>query len=299
MAVQRPGVCFVALGAVVLAITGCEALCADMGHFGPGPIRRSWFALVLPALLLNYLGQGALVLRTPRAVRYPFFLLLPGWAQLPLMILAALATVIASQAVISGAYSVSHQAVRLGYLPPLRIQLTSEKQGGRIYLPAVNAALLAGVLALLLAFRSSAKLATACVIAVTGTLLITTVLFLTYARTTSRWPPSVIVCFGTVIGGLEAVFLAANLTEFTSGGWLPLLVAALLLVLMTTWRAGRNAVTARRVEIDGSLTDFLTRATGPTVRRIPGTAIYPYPTSAPPRWPYGPTSITPTCFMNT
>ena len=189
---DHPALAFLALGGVVLAITGCEALYADMGHFGPGPIRRAWFASVLPALLCNYLGQGALVLRVPSDVRNPFFLMLPSWAQIPMVVLAACATIIASQAVISGAFSVSHQAVRLGYLPPLRIRQTSEDEGGQIYVPAVNFALLIGVLALLFTFQHSSSLASAYGIAVTGTLLITTVLFLTYARRngTGPSPPS-------------------------------------------------------------------------------------------------------------
>ncbi len=283
LAIAHPGLTFLALGGVVLAITGCEALYADMGHFGPGPIRRGWFAVVLPALLCNYLGQGALVLRIPAAVRNPFFLLLPGWAQIPMVVLAALATVIASQAVISGAFSVSHQAVRLGYLPPLRIRQTSEDEGGQIYVPAVNAILLVGVLALLFAFQHSARLATAYGIAVTGTLLITTVLFLAQARARWQWSRAGLVVFAAVIGGLETLFLAANLTKVTSGGWLPLLVAATLLVVMTSWQQGRAAVTQRRQHLEGSLSDFLddiaTKVAAAGVRRIPGTAIFPHPDS--------------------
>lgn len=277
LAAHQPSLAFLALGGVVLAITGCEALYADMGHFGPVPIRRAWFALVLPALLCNYLGQGALVLRTPKAVSNPFFLLLPNWAQIPMVALAAFATVIASQAVISGAFSVSRQAVRLGYLPPLTIRQTSEDEGGQIYVPAVNALLLLGVLALLFTFQHSAKLATAYGIAVTGTLLITTVLFLSYARTAWNWSRFKIGGFAMVIGTLEFLFLAANLTKVASGGWLPLLVAAALFTVMTTWQAGRRTVTRRRMAIEGSLAEFLQSTLAGGIQRIPGTAIFPHP----------------------
>ena len=182
------GTAFFSLTAVVLAVTGAEALYADMGHFGRGPVRRAWLLLVFPACILNYLGQGALILGQPATISNPFFLLAPGWARLPMVFLATVATVIASQAVISGAFSVAHQAGQLGYLPRLRIQYTSEQMLGQIYVPWINWLLLVGVLTLVLAFRSSAALAYAYGTAVTGTITITTLLFFYYARHQWRWP---------------------------------------------------------------------------------------------------------------
>jgi KUP system potassium uptake protein len=256
-AVIHPGLAFVAMGAVVLSITGAEALYADMGHFGRRPISTAWFAMVFPALALNYLGQGSLLLRQPRAVSNPFFLMLPRWSELPMVVLATAATVIASQAVISGAYSMTRQAVQLGYLPPLRIRQTSEAEAGQIYLPAVNWALFAGVLVLLLGFRSSARLATAYGVAVTGTFVITTALLAVVARAKWRWPIWRVAAVVVVFGGLELVFFAGNLVKVVDGGWLPLAVAATLFLVMTTWEKGRERVTAARVQREGSLSDFV------------------------------------------
>jgi KUP system potassium uptake protein len=272
----HPYTTFIAMGAVVLAITGAEALYADMGHFGRPPIRRAWFALVFPALTLNYLGQGALILHHPGAIQNPFYLLAPGWSRLPLVVLATFATVIASQAVISGAFSVSRQAVRLGFLPHLTIRQTSTRESGQIYVPAINWLLFAGVLLLMFGFRSSNKLATAYGVAVTGTLLITTVLFLVVARTSWRWPIWKLIVAGVVFGGTEAVFFAANLTKIAHGGWLPLSIATAIFLIMTTWQHGRETVTARRLELEGPLTDFLDEVHARQLARVPGTAVFPH-----------------------
>jgi KUP system potassium uptake protein len=233
---DHPYTAFIAMGAVVLAITGAEALYADMGHFGRLPIRVAWFAVAFPALILNYLGQAALILDDPAAVANPFYLLAPGWARLPLVVLATCATVIASQAVISGAFSMSRQAVRLGFLPQLTVRHTSTRESGQIYLPAVNWLLFGGVLVLIAAFRSSQRLATAYGLAVTGTLLLTTTLFLTYAATSWHWSRWKLVLVAVVLGGLELTYLGANLTKVASGGWLPLLIAAVVVTVMTTWQ---------------------------------------------------------------
>jgi KUP system potassium uptake protein len=271
-------VAFIAMGAVVLAITGAEALYADMGHFGRSPIRRAWFAVVFPALTLNYLGQGALILHQPGAVANPFYLLAPGWAQLPLVILATAATIIASQAVISGAYSVSMQAVRLGFLPHLTVRHTSHEESGQIYVPAVNWLLLAGVLILAFAFRSSASLATAYGVAVTGTFLLTTVLLLVLAGFVWRWPLWRLVLVGVVFGGIELTFFAANLAKIVHGGWLPLLIGALVVTVMLVWQRGRRVVTERRIALEGKLTDFIERLREQPPKRVPGTAVFPHPT---------------------
>ena len=274
--VAHPYSTFIAMGAVVLAITGAEALYADMGHFGRPPIRRAWFWLVFPALTLNYLGQGALILHSPTAIRNPFYLLAPGWFRLPLVVLATFATVIASQAVISGAFSVSRQAVRLGFLPHLTIRQTSTRESGQIYVPAVNWLLFAGVLVLMFGFRSSNKLATAYGVAVTGTLLITTALFLVVARTSWHWPVWKLVLAGVVFGGVEGVFFAANLTKIVHGGWLPLSIATAIFLVMTTWQRGREIVTERRLKREGPLTDFLDEVHARRISRVPGTAIFPH-----------------------
>jgi KUP system potassium uptake protein len=275
---ERPYTAFIAAGAVVLAITGAEALYADMGHFGRSPIRRAWFMVVFPALTLNYLAQGALILRDPGARSNPFYLLLPGWAQVPMVVLATAATVIASQAVISGAFSVSRQALRLGFLPHLRIRHTSSEQEGQVYVPSVNWLLFVAVLAVTLTFRSSTKLATAYGVAVTGTFLITTALFLTIARAQWRWPVWRVAGVGVVFGGIEATYFAANLTKVAHGGWLTLLIAAAVFTVMVTWQRGRQAVTAQRLELEGPLDGFLDTVHTSRVLRVPGTAVFPHPT---------------------
>ncbi|MGW3809954.1 potassium transporter Kup [Micromonospora sp. NPDC005113] len=275
--VDHPVIAFIAMGAVVLAITGAEALYADMGHFGRAPIRLAWFAIVFPALTLNYLGQGALILRAPAGRENPFFLLLPDWAQLPMVVLATVATVIASQSVISGAFSVSREAMRLGFLPRLRIRQTSSHQYGQIYAPGVNWGLFAAVLLVVFAFGSSTNLAAAYGVAVTGTFLITTTLFLVVARVQWHWPFWRLVLFGAVFGSLELTFFTANLAKVTHGGWLTLLIAIVLFTLLLTWRRGAQLVTARRIEREGPLRDFIDTLHAANIPRVQGTAVFPHP----------------------
>jgi KUP system potassium uptake protein len=274
----HPGIAFIALGAIVLSITGAEALYADMGHFGRPAISRAWFVVAFPALTLNYLGQGGLILANPSAVSNPFFLLVPGWARLPLVILATAATVIASQAVISGAFSMTRQAIQLGFLPPLSVRQTSEHEAGQIYLPVVNAGMFAAVLVLMLAFQSSQGLATAYGVSVTGALLIDTLLLLVVARSLFQWSTWQLVLAAVMFGGTEVTFLAANLTKVFHGGWLPLLIAAVMFTVMTTWQKGRTLITDRRNHEEGPLADFVERLHTNPVTRIPGTAIFPHPT---------------------
>jgi KUP system potassium uptake protein len=273
---DHPFSAFIAMGAVVLVITGAEALYADMGHFGRPPIRRAWFFVVFPALTLNYLGQGALILHDPSAIRNPFYLLVPSWGRIPMVVLATLSTVIASQAVISGAFSVSRQAVRLGFLPHLTVRQTSSEESGQIYVPAVNWLLFIGVLILMFGFRSSNKLATAYGVAVTGTLIITTILFLIVARALWHWATWKIVLAAVVFGGVEVTFFAANLTKIVHGGWLPLLIAITIFTVMTTWQRGRDLVTARRLELEGPLDEFIQHVNDHNIRRVPGTAVFPH-----------------------
>lgn len=275
--VSHPTISFIALGAVVLVITGAEALYADMGHFGSSPIRRAWFVLVFPALTLNYLGQAALILHDPAARSNPFFLLFPEWSRLPVVILATAATVIASQAVISGAYSLSRQAVQLGLLPPLTIRQTSEREGGQIYLPAVNILLFIGVMAVMLAFGSSDRLSTAYGISVTGALVVDTLLLLLVARPLWNWAPWKMILAAVAFGGLELAFLAGNLSKIINGGWVPLLIAAAVILVMTTWRRGRQLVQQDRKRKEGSLSEFIDNLREQNLPRVPGVAVFPHP----------------------
>ena len=275
--VEHPVTAFISMGAVVLTITGAEALYADMGHFGAGAIRKSWWAVVFPALALNYFGQGAMILRDPTTITNPFFTMAPSWATLPLVALATLATVIASQAVISGAYSVSRQAVRLGFLPRLLVKHTSREEGGQIYLPVVNWILYFGVVLLIATFRSSSRLASAYGLAVTGTLFLTSLLFLLLAQRVWLWAQWKIVVYSIVVGGLELMFFAANVPKIVSGGWLPLLIAAIVVTLMTTWRAGAETMTRRRRELEGPLDEFVAMIHETNVPRVPGIAVFPHP----------------------
>jgi KUP system potassium uptake protein len=271
------GTAFFSLSAVVLAVTGAEALYADMGHFGRGPITRAWLFLVFPACILNYMGQGALVLADPvHAISNPFFLLVPGWARIPMVILAAAATVIASQAVISGAFSVTQQAAQLGYLPRLRIVHTSEERAGQIYVPWINWALLAAVLALVFTFRTSTALAFAYGVAVTGTITITTLLFFYIVRDQWRKPLWLVVPGAGVLLTVDLLFLAANLTKLPHGAWLPLVIAVAVFTVLTTWQKGRELVTRQRVLEEGSLPEFIAElhARQPPLPRMPGTAIF-------------------------
>ena len=274
---DHPFLAFIALGAVVLSITGAEALYADMGHFGRAPIRRAWFFLVFPCLTINYLGQGALVLHEQGASANPFFLLAPHWARIPLVILATMATVIASQAVISGAFSVSRQAVRLGYLPNLTVRHTSKHESGQIYVPAVNWTVFGSVVVLILAFRSSQRLATLYGFAVTGTLLIDTTLFLIVAATGWHWSKPRLIVVGIVFGVVEVAYFAANVTKIASGGWLPLLIALIVSTAMLTWQSGRGIVTRRRQALEGPLQQFVDEIHERSLVRVPGTAVFPHP----------------------
>jgi KUP system potassium uptake protein len=270
------GVAFVALASVVLAVTGAEALYADMGHFGRAPIRRAWFLLVFPALTLNYLAQGSLILRSPKAVANPFFLLLPSWAQIPMVLLATVATVIASQSVISGAFSVTRQAVQLGFLPRLTIRQTSEREIGQIYVPAINRILFVAVVAIVIGFGSSVALASAYGVAVTGTFILNTILFLTVARLLWHKPRRVIALGAVVFLTVELAFFAANLTKVAHGGWLPLAIAFAVFTVLMTWRKGRDIVTDNRSREEGPLREFLDEldARDFPVQRVPGTAVF-------------------------
>jgi KUP system potassium uptake protein len=268
---------FLSLAAVVLAVTGAEALYADMGHFGRPPIVRGWLFLVFPACILSYMGQGALVLKDPtEAVASPFFLLVPEWGRLPMVLLATAATVIASQAVITGAFSVAHQAVQLGYLPRLRTKHTSAHAVGQIYIPWINWALMISVLTLVFAFRTSAALAFAFGMAVTGTITITTLLFFYIVR--QRWgrPLWLVLLGGALFLVVDLLFLGANLTKLTHGAWLPLLVGVLVFTVLTTWQRGRALVTRRREHEEGWLTAFVTELHDqrPALARVPGTAVF-------------------------
>jgi KUP system potassium uptake protein len=265
-----------ALGGVVLAVTGAEALYADMGHFGRTPIRRAWLLIVFPALTLNYLGQGALILEHPRGAANPFYLLVPHAALLPMIILACLATVIASQSVISGAFSVTRQAVQLGYLPRLRIRHTSPNTVGQIYVPLVNWALFVAVLLLVFAFGSSQSLASAYGVAVTGTITITLTLFVVVRRLTGRWPLWKVALAAGFFGVVDVAFFGANLVKLFSGGWLPIVTAIAVFTVMSTWQRGRRIVTRNRERTEGSISDFveLLRITQPPVQRVSGTAVF-------------------------
>jgi KUP system potassium uptake protein len=273
---QHGGTAFIALGSVVLTVTGAEALYADMGHFGRRPIRRAWFALVLPALLIQYMGQGALVLRDPSAIANPFFLLVPHWARIPVVILATFATVIASQAVISGAFSVTRQAIQLGFLPRLTIRHTSRHEIGQVYAPAVNWGIFVAVVALVLGFRSSQHLASAYGIAVTGTLTIDTVLFFVVVHMVWRKPLATALGGAAVFLVVDLTLLAANLNKVVHGGWFPLLIAALVFTVLTTWQKGREIITRNRTELEGPLRSFVdeVHAADPPAYRPPRTAVF-------------------------
>ena len=271
------GTAFFALAAVVLVITGAEALYADMGHFGRLPITVAWLALVFPALILNYMGQGALLLDHPGANSTgTFFLLVPEWGRVPMVFLATVATVIASQAVITGAYSVAHQAVQLGYLPRLRVVYTSAKTMGQIYVPWINWLLMAAVLALVFAFRTSAALAFAYGMAVTGTIAITTLLFFYVVRQQWGKPLWLVLAGAGAFLAVDLLFLAANLTKFVHGAWFPLLVGVAIFALLTTWQRGRRLVSERRERQEGCLRTFVEELhrRQPPLRRSPGTAVF-------------------------
>jgi KUP system potassium uptake protein len=268
-----PKLGFLALGSVFLAVTGAEALYADMGHFGRKAIGLSWLTLVYPCLMLNYLGQGALLLQNPAAVQNPFYLMAPEWGRLPLVAIATLACIVASQAVISGAFSVTHQAVQLGYLPRLRTEHTSEKAAGQIYIPAVNWLLLAMVILLVLGFQKSTRLASAYGIAVTGTMLITTIMLAFLIFQVWRWNK---IIASLVIGlflVVDSIFFASNITKVADGGWFPLLVAAISFTVLTTWAKGRALMRERLQQSALPLAIFV-KSTSASVHRVRGTSVF-------------------------
>ena len=265
---------FLALGSVFLAMTGAEALYADMGHFGRGPIRLDWFTVVLPALVLNYFGQGALVLAHPEASDSPFYHLFPGWLLYPVTLLATAATVIASQAVISGAFSLSQQAMQLSLLPRLDVQQTSNEAIGQVYVPQINWLLMVCVIGLVLAFGSSDNLAAAYGIAVAGTMVITTGLLAVVARRLWRWSVPVTVVVIGIFLLVDLAFLAANAVKIPQGGWFPLLVGVVVFTLMATWRRGRQIVLERISEDNPPLKQFIAQLDPKTLPRVQGTAVY-------------------------
>lgn len=265
---------FIVLGSVVLVVTGGEALYADMGHFGKRPIRLAWFFVALPALVLNYFGQGALLLNNPEAVSNPFYLLAPKWALLPMVCLSTMATVIASQALISGVFSITRQAIQLGFCPRIAIVHTSSREIGQIYVPAVNWAMFIGVIWLVLTFKSSSNLAAAYGIAVTATMVITTVLAYEVAR--QKWNWSLLKAssiFGTFFI-IDMAFFSANIRKITHGGWVPLVIGAVIYLLMTTWQKGRQILFRRLKERSMPIEDFCLKLLREPPFRVPGTAIY-------------------------
>ena len=271
---NEPGRGFIALGSVVLVVTGAEALYADMGHFGRPAIARAWVFAVLPALLLQYMGQGALILAEPDAVVSPFFRLFPDWAQLPMVLLATMAAVIASQAVISGAFSVTRQAVQLGFLPRMRIRHTSSTEVGQVYVPAVNWGLMVAVVGLVIGFGSSSHLASAYGIAVTGTLAVDTLLAFIVVRLLWRKPLWIVITGTAAFLTVDLTFFAANTTKIVHGGWFPLAIAALVFTALTTWRRGRSLMRERIQEKEIPLTSFIkTLSENPPVR-VPGCAVF-------------------------
>ena len=264
---------FVLLGAVVLAVTGAEALYADMGHFGRRPIKRAWLDFVFPALILNYFGQGALLLRTPEALENPFYHLMPHWGLYPMVVLASIATIIASQAVISGAFSMTQQAIQLGYLPRLQIRHTSEQERGQIYVPKINMFLFVAVVALVLGFQSSDHLGTAYGIAVTGTMSLTTLLAFVYMYGVLKWNPLLCIGLFGFFLAVDLLFFCANLLKIEEGGWFPLVVATLVYTMMATWMRGRSLVVAERQRNALPLETFLAPI-NPSRPRAPGTAVF-------------------------
>jgi KUP system potassium uptake protein len=265
---------FVALGSVVLAVTGAEALYADMGHFGARPIRFAWTTFVLPCLVLNYFGQGALVLENPKALENPFFLMAPDWLRLPLVILATAATVIASQALISGAFSIARQCMQLGFLPRMTVRHTSSTEEGQIYVPQINTALMLGVLVLVLAFKTSDKLAAAYGIAVTGTFICTGILAVPVFRRQFGWSrATTLAVFGFFLV-IDIVFFASNLLKVPEGGYVPLVLGAALIALMTSWKRGRDLLLARWKQDSLPLASFLARLPASRTVRVPGMAVF-------------------------
>jgi len=265
---------FWVLGSVFLVVTGGEALYADLGHFGTRPIRLTWFGLVLPCLLLNYFGQGAMLLQNPEAVRQPFFLMAPDWALYPLVGLTTAATVIASQAVISGAFSLTRQAVQLGYLPRLEVDHTSAEKLGQIYMPAINWTLMVACIGLVLGFRTSSNLAAAYGVAVTTDMVFTTVLFAVVARTRFEWGLLGTAALAAALLSVDLSFWGAMIPKIPQGGWFPLVVAGGVFVLMTTWKRGRYILADRLEELIIPISEFMEKITEEPPERVPGTAVF-------------------------
>jgi KUP system potassium uptake protein len=265
---------FYTLGAVFLAVTGAEALYADLGHFGRSPIQAAWLGLVLPALALNYLGQGALVFAHPEAIVNPFFLLYPDWARIPMVVLATAATVIASQAVITGAYSLTSQAIQLGLLPRFEIRHTSAEQAGQIYMPRVNALLLLGVLLLVGLFRSSSALASAYGIAVSGTMVVTGMMAFVVMWRMWRWSPFAAAALMLPFILIDVIFLSANMLKVVEGGWVPLALGGIVMLLMYTWRRGSRLLFEKTRRLETPLDDLVRMLERKPPQRVPGTAVF-------------------------
>ena len=273
-AAEQPLKTFVVMGAVFLAVTGAEALYADMGHFGAKPIRTAWFWLVMPCLVLNYFGQGALVLTDAKAATNPFFLLAPGWLQLPLVVLATAATVIASQAVISGAFSITNQAIKLGYLPRMQVEYTSSTEAGQIYVPLINFLLLVAVMLLVVGFGSSSALASAYGVAVATTMVVTTLGVIVVARLKWDWAPwKVLLVFAPLLA-LDLVFVAANSAKIVSGGWFPIVFAAMLYLIFATWKRGRSLINRQMKQGGIELQPFLKSLSVYPPQRVEGSAVF-------------------------
>ena len=272
--IADPKISFVVIGAVFLALTGGEALYADMGHVGANAIRRAWFGLVLPALLLNYFGQGALILSDPAAADNPFYKLAPGWALIPMVVLATFATIIASQALVSGVFSLTRQAMQMGLCPRARITPTSVDEAGQIYVPAANWLLMTGTLLTVVLFRSSENLAAAYGIAVSGTMLITTILLYRVAVSRWQWPPAVAIPVIAIFGAIDATFLVSNSIKIVEGGWFPLIVGGLIAVLMLSWRKGSSEVRHRLHEMSMPLNEFIDYADSTCIGRAPGMGVW-------------------------
>ncbi len=267
-------VAFAVIGAVFLALTGGEATYADMGHVGATAIRRAWFGLVLPALMLNYFGQGALILSDPSAIDNPFYRLAPGWALIPMVVLATMATIIASQALISGIFSLTRQAMQLGLCPRANIIPTSTEEAGQIYIPAANWLLMVGTLCTVLLFRSSASLAAAYGIAVSGTMLITTILLYRIAVTRCRWPPYVAVPIIALFGAIDCIFLVSNSVKIVEGGWFPLVVGATIATMLLSWRRGASEMRKQLDAMSMPLDKFLPYAAERVIGRAPGLGVW-------------------------
>jgi KUP system potassium uptake protein len=265
---------FVTLGAVFLAVTGAEALYADLGHFGKRPIQTAWLFIVLPSLALNYLGQGALLIANPRAVENPFFLMFPDWALLPMVSLATVATVIASQAVITGAYSLTRQAIQLGLLPRFEVRHTSESHSGQIYIPRINMLLLVAVTLLVLMFRSSSALASAYGISVTGTMVVTAMMGFVVIWKVWKWSPVAAAALIAPFLFLDLTFLSANLLKVVEGGWVPLALGSVVMLLMYTWRRGSRLLSEKSRKLEFPLADLVAMLEKRPPQRVPGTAVF-------------------------